>query len=323
MLMRRVVIVGIAPAQELDIVGPLNVFTLANDVLRARGASAPLYEPEVVSGGTSRTIRGQSGIGLAVARRFSDVSGLIDTLLIAGGAGARAELSPRLLAWIKKRARNVRRLGSVCTGAFVLAEAGLLSGRRVATHWAHADALAKRHADITVDAAPIWIYDRNVYTSAGICAGLDLTLALVEEDHGSEVALEVARHLVVYLRRPGDQSQFSVALAGQVAERREFRDLSVWIVEHLRADLRIPALAERVNMSERNFCRAFTREVGVTPGKFIERARFDGARSRLEASSESLDEIAGQCGYGSAEVLRRTFVRRAGVSPKHYRERFR
>jgi transcriptional regulator GlxA family with amidase domain len=320
--MRRVIVVGIAPAQELDVIGPLSVFSLTNDVLRARATGTRLYQPEVVSGGPSRTIGGHSGIGLVAARRFNEVRGPIDTLLIAGGPGARGRLSAPLLAWIQRRARYVRRLGSVCTGAFVLAEAGLLKGRRIATHWAHADELAKRHPEITVDPAPIWIQDRNIYTSAGICAGMDLALALVEEDHGSEVALHVARHLVVYLRRPGDQAQFSIALAGQVSEKREFRELSIWIVEHLREDLRIPALAGRASMSERNFSRAFTREIGLSPGRFVERARYDGARTRLESSAEGMDEIAARCGYASPEVLRRTFLRQAGVTPKQYRERF-
>jgi transcriptional regulator GlxA family with amidase domain len=320
--MRRVVIVGVSPAQELDIIGPLNVFTIANDVLQTRSGGARNYEPEVVSGGTNRTIRGQSGIGLNVARRFTDVRGPLDTLLIAGGLGARTGVSSSLLEWIRKRARGVRRLGSVCTGAFILAEAGLLEGHRVATHWAHADELAKRYAGVIVDPNPIWIRDRKLYTSAGICAGMDLALAMVEADHGSEVALQVARHLVIYLRRPGGQAQFSVALAGQLSEKHEFGELSVWIVEHLRGDLRIPALAERTNMSERNFCRAFTSEIGLSPGKFVERARYEAARSLLESSEESIEQIAARCGYGSGEVLRRTFLRRAGVTPKDYRRRF-
>jgi transcriptional regulator GlxA family with amidase domain len=317
-----VIIVATVPAQELDVVGPLTVFSMANQVLEERSAARELYAPEVVSGGTSRTIHGQCGITLAAARRFDEVRGPIDTLLVAGGNGARERLSPRLIDWIRRHALRVRRLGSVCTGAFVLAQAGLLEGRRVATHWAHADALAKRFPRITLDADSIWVPDGNIYTSAGICAGMDLALALVEEDHGSNVALQIARQLVVYLRRPGGQAQFSIALAGQVSEKHEFRDLAVWIVEHLAGDLRIPALAERMHMSERNFTRAFTRELGVSPGRFVERARYDRARSRLESTDETIAEIAERCGYGSAEVLRRTFLRQAGVTPKHYRDRF-
>jgi transcriptional regulator GlxA family with amidase domain len=320
--MRRVIIVAMVPAQELDVVGPLTVFSMANQVLEERSVATELYAPEVVSGGTSRTIHGQSGITLAAARRFAEVRGPIDTLLVAGGSGARGRISPRLIDWIRRRSRNVRRLGSVCTGAFVLAQAGLLEGRRVATHWAHAGALAKRFPGITIDADSIWVQDRNIYTSAGICAGMDLALALVEEDHGSDLALQIARHLVVYLRRPGGQAQFSIALAGQVSEKHEFRDLAVWIVENLTTDLRVPALAERINMSERNFTRAFTRELGMSPGRFVERARYDRARARLESTDETIDEIAERCGYGSAEVLRRTFLRLAGVTPKGYRDRF-
>ncbi len=320
--MKRVIIVAMVPALELDVIGPLTVFSMANEILEARSAGSGPYATEVVSGGTSRTIRGQNGIALAATHRYDEVRGPIDTLLVAGGSGARGPISPRLIDWIRRRAVKVRRLGSVCTGAFVLARAGLLEGRRVATHWAHADVLAKRHPGLTIDANSIWVKDHNVYTSAGVCAGMDLALALVEEDHGSEVALQIARHLVVYLRRPGGQAQFSVALAGQASAKHEFRDLSVWIIEHLTADLRVPALAERVNMSERNFARAFTREVGLSPGRFVERARYDRARDRLESTDENIDEIAAQCGYGSAEVLRRTFWRQAGVTPKQYRDRF-
>jgi len=198
-----------------------------------------------------------------------------------------------------------------------------MAGHRITTHWAHADELAKRYPGVTVDPDPIWIRDRKIYTSAGICAGVDLALALVEDDHGSEIARQVARYLVVYLRRPGGQAQFSVALAAQVSEKHEFAELSIWVVEHLSEDLRILALAERTNMSERNFTRSFTRGIGLSPGKFVERARFDAARSLLESSEESIEQIAGRCGHGSGEVLRRPFVRRAGVTPKDYRNRFR
>ena len=249
--------------------------------------------------------------------------GPIDTLLVAGGPGARAGCTPAFHAWLKRRSKTVRRVGSVCTGAFVLADAGLLGGCRVATHWLYAAELAKRHPDVEVDANPIFVQDGKVYTSAGITAGMDLSLAMVEEDHGSEVALAVARHLVMFLRRPGGQAQFSVALAGQASERSEFHDLSIWITQHLREDLRIEALAARACMSERNFTRMFAREVGTSPGQFVDRARVERARQRLETSTASVDEIADRCGYASREVLRRAMVRHVGLAPSEYRDRFR
>jgi transcriptional regulator GlxA family with amidase domain len=210
----------------------------------------------------------------------------------------------------------------VCTGAFVLAAAGLLDGRRATTHWRSCASLARRYPQITVDADPIFVRDGNIYTSAGVTAGMDLALALVEEDHGREVALHVARELVLFLRRPGGQSQFSAQLAVQAADREPLRELQAWIADHLDQDLSIPALAARVAMSERNFARVFTREVGVTPARFVETARIEAARRRLEESSHGVEAVAAQCGFGTAESMRRTFLRRLRVPPSAYRHRF-
>jgi transcriptional regulator GlxA family with amidase domain len=217
---------------------------------------------------------------------------------------------------------RVRRFGSVCTGAFILAEAGLLDGRRATTHWGSCALLAQRYPRVSVDPNPIFVRDGNVYTSAGVTAGMDLALALVEEDHGHEVALGVARELVLFLRRPGGQSQFSAQLAVQSADRAPLRDLQAWIADNLGGDLSVPALAAHAAMSPRNFARVFTQEVGVTPARFVEQARVEAACRRLEESANGVDAIAAECGFGSTESMRRAFLRRLRVPPSAYRHRF-
>jgi transcriptional regulator GlxA family with amidase domain len=261
---------------------------------------------------------------LLVRRSFTEVRGGVDTLILAGGIGARRALGERaVIGWIRRIAPRVRRLASVCTGAFLLAEAGLLDGRRATTHWRSCPLLAERYPRIAVDPDPIFVRDRRVYTSAGITAGMDLALALVEEDHGREVALAVARELVMFLKRPGGQSQFSVPLMAQATDHQPIRELQGWIGEHLAADLSVAALARRAAMSPRNFARVFTRGVGVTPARFVERARVEAARRRLEESSLRVDAVATECGFSSAEVMRRTFLRTVRVTPADYRQRFR
>ncbi len=319
--MKRVLVVAIPPANELDVIGPVSVFSKADAFIRSSGGD-PAYRVEVVSGGRSLTVAGASGVGLVAANRHKDVRGSVDTLLVAGGPGARDGASSDLIAWLKRMAPRTRRVGSVCTGAFVLAQAGLLSGRTAATHWAHANELRRRYSDVTVDADSIWLRDRNVVTSAGICAGIDLCLALVEEDYGAEIALAAARELVVYLRRPGGQSQFSAALAAQKSERRVLRDIVYWIGQNLREDLCIPSLAERAGMSERNFVRVFNKEVGMGPGRYVDVMRAETARRRLETTDETIDEVADRSGFGSREVFRRAFVRIVGTTPAEYRKRF-
>jgi transcriptional regulator GlxA family with amidase domain len=210
----------------------------------------------------------------------------------------------------------------VCTGAFLLARAGLLDGRRVTTHWNACAALARHYPSLKVEPDPIFVRDGNVYTSAGVTAGIDLALALVEEDLGREVALAVARDLVLFIRRPGGQAQFSAGLAGQAATRPGVRELQAWIADHLDGDLSVPALAERAFMSPRNFARVFSREVGVTPAAYVESLRLERARTLLETSELQLDEIALRCGFGTVETLRRVFGRRLGVNPNAYRSRF-
>lgn len=220
-------------------------------------------------------------------------------------------------------APTARQVISVCTGAFLLADAGLLSGRTATTHWAYCDSMARRFPDVDVLAEPIYVRDGKFLTSAGVTCGIDLALALVEEDLGRDAATDVARHLVVFLRRPGNQAQFSVQLASQLARRPPLRDLQQWMAEHPGEDLSVPALAQRVSLSERQFARVFTAEVGVTPGRYADRVRLEAARRHLEDSADSIEQIAGACGYGTTETMRRAFLRALSTGPAEYRRRFR
>jgi transcriptional regulator GlxA family with amidase domain len=273
---------------------------------------------------TPGPLRSSSGLRLVADRGFRDLRADVDTLLVAGGRGARAAAQEAtLLAWLKRMAPRVRRLGSVCTGTFILAAAGLLDDRRATTHWAYCDGLARLHPRIAVDPDPIFIRDGQVYTSAGVTAGMDMALALVEEDYGRHVALEVARQLVMFLRRPGGQSQFSSQLAVQTADREPLRELQAWIADHLVADLSVTTLADRVAMSPRHFARVFAAELGLTPARFVEVQRVEAARRRLEESADGVDLVAATCGFGCAEVMRRAFLRTVRVSPSDYRSRFR
>ncbi len=320
---RRIAIVAFPNLQVLDVTGPHEVFARTARWLCEQGRRTDLaYTTELLATAPG-VIAASSGLRLVVDRPLHEVRGSIDTLLVAGGTGTPAAMQDQtLLRWLRRVAPRVRRLGSVCTGAFILAEAGLLNGRRATTHWGSCAAMARRYPHVTVDADPIFVRDGNVYTSAGVTAGMDLALAMVEEDHGREVALQVARELVLFLRRPGGQSQFSSQLAVQAADREPLRELQAWIADHVGDDLSVPALAERVAMSPRNFARVFTREVGVTPARFVETARVEVARRRLEESSNGVDAVAAQCGFGTAESMRRTFLRHLHVPPSAYRHRF-
>ena len=319
---RHIALVAYPDAQVLDITGPLEVFSSADRWLSERGRKTPAYTVEVLAT-RSGAIRMSSGIELIAVRAIGAVRGGIDTLLVSGGRGTQAAMQDRaLLSWLRQMRPRVRRFGSVCSGTFVLAEAGVLDGRRVTTHWQWCRALAERYPQLTVDPDPIFVRDGNIYTSAGVTAGMDLALALVEEDHGREVALHVARGLVLFLRRPGGQSQFSAQLAVQTADREPLRELQSWIPDHLDEDLSVPTLAARVAMSPRNFARVFTQQVGVTPARFVETLRIEAARRRLEESTHGVDMVAAQCGFGSAESMRIAFQRRLRVAPSAYRHRF-
>lgn len=317
---RRIALVAYPDVQILDVVGPLEVFACA---ARFLPSTAPGYVIEVLAARRG-PVRVSSGLTLGADRSWAQVRGGLDTLLVAGGPGTVPAMADKaLLAWLRRMAPRVRRFGSVCSGTFILAEAGLLDGRRATTHWNNCADLAQRYPKVRVEPDPIFVRDGSIYTSAGVTAGMDLALALVEEDHGRELALRVARQLVLFLRRPGGQSQFSAQLAVQAAEREPLRDLQAWITDHPDADLSVPALARRVAMSPRNFARVFRREVGMTPARFTERIRVEAARRRLEETADGVEGVAAGCGFGTAESMRRAFLRTVRVSPTAYRHRFR
>lgn len=305
--MRDVLIVLFDEVQCLDVTGPLEVF--ANAGYRTRTASR---------GGMVRTT---SGLRIAPDEDLAATGRRHDLLLVPGGPGARRS-NPELVAWLREHAGGARQLASVCTGAFLLAAAGLLAGRRVTTHWAHCATLAERYPDVTVDQDPIFVRDGNIVTSAGVTAGIDLALALVEDDLGRDEALRIARELVVFLRRPGNQAQFSAQLAAQVASREPLRDVQRWISDNPAADLSVETLASRASLSPRQFARAFAAEVGVPPGRYVDRVRLESARRRLEDTADGVEETARACGYGNPEAMRRAFVKALGASPAEYRRRF-
>src|SRR3954469_10146117 len=314
----RVVIVAIAEVQPLDVTGPAEVLAAASTAAARMGRSG--YAVEVVAPGGGAIATGSS-YGLLASGPLEEVRPPLDTLVVAGGAGARHARAD-VVARVAALAGRSRRVASVCTGAYVLAAAGLLDGRRATTHWAYCDELARLHPAIRVERDPIFVVDGPVRTSAGVTAGMDLALALVEEDLGPRVALEVARWLVLFVKRPGGQAQFSAQLAGQSAAREPLRELQAWMADHLADDLSVPALAARACMSERNFARAFKAETGMTPAVYVEALRVERARLALEGGAVPIDAVARRCGFGTVETLRRAFARRLGVSPGAYRDRF-
>lgn len=315
------VIVVYPGVQSLDVIGPHEVFAAATRVLAGLGRSGGYR----VSLASTRGGPVESGSGVALGTvSLSEVDGGVDTLVLPGGdQGSGAVSDPRLMAWIGEAGRRCRRLATVCTGAFLGADAGLLDSRRVTTHWAWADRLAEEFPTIDVDADPIYIRDGRVWTSAGVTAGIDLALALVEDDFGAVVAQTVARHLVMFLHRPGGQSQFAAPVWVPRAERSAVRAVQSLVESTPGRDHRLPALAAAAAMSVRHFARVFTAEVGEPPGRYVERVRVEAARRELESTDDTLDVVAARCGLGTAETLRRAFHRRLGVTPDAYRRRFR
>jgi transcriptional regulator GlxA family with amidase domain len=310
--MRKVVFVGAPPVQVLDVTGPLEVFS-----------NGPDYEIQLANPGTERTLQTNRALVLADATPIRDIHGRIDTLVIAGGPGAESgSYDPNFIAWISEAATRSRRTVSICTGAFLLAEAGLLDGKQAVTHWSFCDRLAREYPEIIVRREPIYLRDGSIYTSAGITAGIDLSLALVEEDHGHEIALKIARFLVMFLVRPGGQAQYSHMLSHQAVTSQPLRELQVWMMEHLREDLTVESLAERIGMSARHFTRVCLRETGQNPGQLVDRVRIEAAQQIIDISSRGLKEVADSCGFKSADAMRRTFLRVLGVTATEYASRF-
>ncbi|HKR26277.1 MAG TPA: GlxA family transcriptional regulator [Acidobacteriaceae bacterium] len=320
---RRILFLAAPGSQILDLVGPFQVFTRASEIHARTYPNQPsLYSIELVT--TERGMLLTScGLRLQTHCTFRQVRGSADTLLIVGGSCVEAgKEEAAVVEWLQKLAPRLHRVGSICTGAFLLARAGLLNDRRATTHWKYCDLLARRYPAVNVEHDPIFVRDGKVYTSAGVTAGMDMALALVEEDGGAELALQVARELVLYLRRPGGQSQFSAALNLQASDRQPFRDLGAWVLEHLRSDLSVGVLAARVGMSSRNFARVFRAEMKTTPAKFVESLRLEAARRRLQESHASLESVAETCGFRNCDAMRSTFRRVLRVAPGEYRWRF-
>jgi transcriptional regulator GlxA family with amidase domain len=313
---RRIIVIVVPPVDELDLVGPLQVFNSVN-----RLAGRTIYTIEIVTTADRLTVEGEGGVLTFLARQhFTRVDGACDSVLLVCGLGTRFVRDGELSAWLKKKAGEVRRLGAVCVGSFLLAEAGLLNGRRATTHWKFGRELARKYPAVLVEHDPLWVKDGNIYTSAGTSAGIDLALAWVEEDCGAGLAHEAARELVLFLRRPGGQPQLSVSLASQASAMASIRELQIWMAEHLRSRLSVEGLAGRMSMSVRNFERVFTREVGTTPGQYVLQMRVEAARHQLERSTGGLKHVASVAGFGSADVMRRAFVRLLGITPRRYRE---
>lgn len=314
MKQRSVLVVLFDGVQSLDVSGPVEVFAGASHF---PGVSYDLRTASL----DGLPVRCSSGLTLVPDGPLTDAP-LPDLLLVPGGAGTRTP-APELVRWLRTHAPQARDLVSVCTGALLLAEAGLLDGHRVTTHWSVCETLARTYPAVRVDPDPIFVRDGRLATSAGVTAGIDLALALVEEEHGRDVALNVARHLVVFLRRPGNQAQFSAQLTAQTAVREPLREVQHWITEHPDADLSVEALASRARLSPRHFTRAFQAETGLTPGRYVERVRLEQARRLLEDTTGGVTGISRASGYGTPEAMRRAFVKALGTAPAEYRRRFR
>ena len=313
---RRIVVVVVPPVDELDLVGPLQVFNSVN-----RLAGRNIYALEVVTNSECLSVASEGGVLTFMAKHhFKMVEGTCDSVLLVCGLGSRSVRDEALSAWLKRMAAEVRRLGAVCVGAFLLAEAGLLNNRRATTHWRFGREMATRYPRVRVQHDPLWVKDGNIYTSAGISAGIDLALAWVEEDCGAGLAHEAALELVLFLRRPGGQPQVSVSLASQASEMMSIRELQIWISEHLQARLSVEDLADRMAMSVRNFERVFTREVGTTPSQYVLHTRVEAARRQLERTERGLKQVAAAAGFGNVDLMRRAFVRMLGTTPRRYRE---
>jgi transcriptional regulator GlxA family with amidase domain len=313
---RLIVMLVYQGVMAMDVCGPLEAFATANFL-----AKRPLYRLAIAAMNTT-PVETSLGLRLMPDVALADIEGPIDTLLVSGGFGqANASVDQRLLAGLRASRLRTRRCGSICTGAFVLAAAGLLDGRRATTHWAMAAELARRYPQVAVELDRVYVRDGDIYTSAGVTTGIDLALGLIEEDHGRTLALKVAREMVAYLKRPGSQPQVSNHLLAQFATSPPVRLAQEWALENMAADLGVKALATQAHMGQRNFRRAFVEETGETPREFVERIRIDAARDLFEEAQLPMQVVATRCGFATVGKLRRAFVRRLGVTPQHYRER--
>jgi transcriptional regulator GlxA family with amidase domain len=312
---------GFPQAQILDITGPLEVFSrTARWLAEHRGARTPAYSVELVAA-RAGPVTMSNGLQLVAARRYQDLGG-VDTLLVAGGLGWEAAIRDRrMMDWLAAQAGRVQRLGSICNGAMLLAAAGLLEGRAATTHWAYLDRLARFAPKARLDRDALYVRSGNIYTSAGVTAGMDLALALVEQDHGKAVALAVAQELVLFLKRPGGQSQFSRHLQ---AQRRDdlFGELELWMLDNPGQDLSVDGLARRMSMSPRHFARLFAERLGESPGAYARRLRVEQARRRIEEGATRLKQVARECGFSDEQALRRSFQAIVGITPAEYRQRF-
>lgn len=318
--------------EMLDVCGPLDIFHWTNVMLKSPDTverpespdlrERPAYTFEILAerAGPVRTL---SGVKIFADRSFADAGDEFDTLIVAGGDAMGNRANRAMIEWIRERSEGARRMASICTGAFLLAESGLLNGRKVTTHWGYCQRLATEYPALEVEPDRVYIREDDLYTSGGITAGIDLALALVEEDFGSEIANRVARFLLVFFRRPGGQSQFSSFIPPAAKSRMDMRELQGWIIDHPAEDLSVEALAGRLAMSPRNFARVFVKEVGVTPASFVEQVRVNVARSLIEQTPLPLKTVSRRSGFGNDEHMRRAFQRHLKVSPQDYRERFR
>lgn len=311
--MRTIVISGPAPVQILDVTGPLEVFS-----------SDAEYQVTIVGSEDGDTLLTSRGLTLGGAVSWKDIPKQIDTLVVAGGPGAESgKYDEVYLQWICETAARSRRVAAICTGAFVLAAAGLLDGKNAVTHWRFCDRLAREFPRVNVFPDQIYVRDGATYTSAGITAGIDLALALVEEDRGRQASLAIARQLVMFLVRPGGQAQYSHMLSRQAETSQPLRELQVYMMENLRENLSVEALAERIGMSPRHFSRVCLKEMKMNPGQFVDRLRVEAAQQMIDSTTMGLKEIADACGFGSADSMRRTFHRVMGITAGEYAERFR
>jgi transcriptional regulator GlxA family with amidase domain len=317
---KRIVIVGYDDIMGLDLVGPMEAFGSAQ-VKAVSGAAEPCYRVTIAAL-QGKTFRSEFGLSLAAEKTLASIHEA-DTVIVPGGRGLRQSGAPQKLSeWLLRTAGSIRRIASICTGIYGIAPSGLLDGRKVATHWKFAPDLAKRYPKLIVDPSSLYIKDGKFWTAAGVTAGIDLSLALIEEDFGPEVALSVARELVVYMKRPGGQEQYSEPLQFQLQSRSRFADLLPWMLAHLDQDLSVEMLAERISLCPRQFSRRFIQEFGSSPAAFVRRLRLDEARQRLSSADCTVEGVARSVGFSDADNFRRAFERCFGIAPSAYRGRF-